>query len=62
MEVMLILIPVTVALVAFALWGFVWSVKNEQFDDLDKQAYSILFDETDADSEQPGSTETPETK
>jgi cbb3-type cytochrome oxidase maturation protein len=45
MEVMLILIPVTVALVGVALWSFVWSVKNEQFDDLDKEAYSILFDD-----------------
>jgi len=45
MEVMLILIPVTVALVGVALWSFIWSVKNDQFDDLDKEAYSILFDD-----------------
>ncbi len=50
MEVMLILIPVTVALVGVALWSFIWSVKNDQFDDLDKEAYAILFDDPVADS------------
>lgn len=46
MELFLVLIPVTLALVVLSLWAFVWSTKNEQFDDLDKQAWSILFDET----------------
>ena len=50
MEVMLILIPVTMALVGVALWSFIWSVKNDQFDDLDKEAYSILFDDPVSDS------------
>lgn len=45
MELFLVLIPITVILVAFSLWGFVWSARNEQFDDLEKQAYSILFDD-----------------
>ena len=45
MELFLVLIPVTMALVALSLWGFIWSARNEQFDDLDRQAYSILFDE-----------------
>ncbi|MCB1650300.1 MAG: cbb3-type cytochrome oxidase assembly protein CcoS, partial [Pseudomonadales bacterium] len=45
MELFLVLIPVTVALVALSLWAFVWSARHEQFDDLDRQAYSILFDE-----------------
>lgn len=30
-----------------ALWAFVWSVKNEQFEDLEKEAHSILFEEKD---------------
>lgn len=47
MELFLVLIPVTMALVALSLWAFVWSARNEQFDDLDRQAYSILFDEDD---------------
>ena len=47
MELFLVLIPITVILVAFSLWGFIWSARNDQFDDLDKQAYSILFDDDD---------------
>jgi cbb3-type cytochrome oxidase maturation protein len=46
-ELFLVLIPITVILVAFSLWGFVWSARNDQFDDLEKQAYSILFDDDD---------------
>lgn len=40
-----ILIPLSLGLVAFALWSFVWSVKNDQFDDLERQGWSILFDD-----------------
>jgi len=47
MELFMVLIPVTLALVVLSLWAFVWSAKNEQFDDLDKQAWSILFDDTE---------------
>ena len=51
MELFLVLIPVTVALVALSLWGFVWSARHEQFEDLDRQAYSILFDEDESKCE-----------
>lgn len=46
MEILFILIPLSLCLVAFALWSFLWSVKNDQFDDLDRQGWSILFDDT----------------
>lgn len=55
MELFLVLIPVTLALVVLSLWAFVWSARNEQFEDLDKQAWSILFDDTDK-------TRTPDTE
>tara|TARA_R100001377_G_scaffold73939_1_gene50124 strand:+ start:343 stop:540 length:198 start_codon:yes stop_codon:yes gene_type:complete len=45
MELFLILIPVTIVLVGISIWAFLWSARNDQFEDLDKQAYSILFDE-----------------
>lgn len=58
MEVMLVLIPVTVLLVAVALWGFVWSVREGQFEDLDKEAFSILFEDSAAgDAASPASEE-----
>jgi cbb3-type cytochrome oxidase maturation protein len=47
MELFLVLIPVTVVLVLLSLWAFVWSTRNEQFDDLDRQAWSILFEDPD---------------
>jgi len=45
MEILFVLIPLSLGLVAFALWSFVWSVKNEQFEDLERQGWSILFEE-----------------
>lgn len=45
MELFLILIPLTIVLVGISIWAFLWSARNDQFEDLDKQAYSILFDE-----------------
>lgn len=45
MELFLFLIPVTIILVGISIWAFLWSARNDQFEDLDKQAYSILFDE-----------------
>ena len=42
-----ILIPLALVLLVVAVWAFFWAVKNEQFDDLDTPASSILFDEDD---------------
>ncbi|MBT3797694.1 MAG: cbb3-type cytochrome oxidase assembly protein CcoS [Porticoccaceae bacterium] len=45
MEIVFILIPVSLVIVVIALWAFVWSVRNDQYDDLEKEAYRILIDE-----------------
>lgn len=45
MEVIFVLVPVSLIIVGVALWAFVWSVRNDQFEDLEKEAYGILFDE-----------------
>ncbi len=45
MEIVFILIPVSLVIVVVALWAFVWSVRNDQYDDLEKEAYRILLDE-----------------
>ncbi len=52
MEIVFVLVPVSLLIVVVALWAFVWSVRNDQYDDLDKEAYRILFDEV---VETPGS-------
>lgn len=45
MSVIYFLIPIAIVLVVIAIAIFFWAVKSEQFDDLDRQGYSILFDE-----------------
>lgn len=48
MEILYILIPVSLILVAFAIAIFGWAVKSGQYDDLEGPAHSILYDD-DAD-------------
>ncbi len=45
MESLYILIPIAILLVCFAVGIFIWAVKNEQFEDLQRQGHSILFDD-----------------
>lgn len=40
-----ILIPIAIVLVCLAVAVFLWAVKSEQFEDLERQGHSILFDE-----------------
>ncbi|GAA5644747.1 MULTISPECIES: cbb3-type cytochrome oxidase assembly protein CcoS [Vibrio] len=45
MESLYILIPIAIVLVAVAAAIFLWAVKSEQFEDLERQGHNILFDE-----------------
>ena len=36
MELFLILIPVTIVLVGISIWAFLWSARNDQFEDLEE--------------------------
>lgn len=47
MSIIYLLIPIAILLTAIGIYLFIWAVKNEQFDDLEKQGLSILFDEKD---------------
>lgn len=47
MGILYLLIPLTVVIMIIAIWGFIWAVKNGQFDDLDGPAYRILMDDDD---------------
>ncbi len=51
MEAIFILVPVSLAIVFGAIVVFLWAVKNEQFDDLDKEAERILFEEQNTGSD-----------
>ncbi len=45
MSILYFLIPVSLLMLGLAIWFFLWAVDNDQFDDLDGPAYSILFDD-----------------
>ncbi|GEM80625.1 cbb3-type cytochrome oxidase assembly protein CcoS [Vibrio superstes] len=52
MESLYILIPIAIVLVAIAVAVFLWAVKSEQFEDLDRQGHNILFEEDDIPSDE----------
>lgn len=45
MDVIYFLIPLALVLLACAIAAFLWAVRSGQFDDLDREAQRILFDE-----------------
>jgi cbb3-type cytochrome oxidase maturation protein len=45
MSILFVLIPLGLVLLGVAVWGFIWAVNNNQFEDLDQAAHSILFDD-----------------
>jgi cbb3-type cytochrome oxidase maturation protein len=45
MEIVFVLIPVSLLIIIVAIWAFVWSVRTDQYEDLEKEAFRILFDE-----------------
>ncbi|QYJ77105.1 cbb3-type cytochrome oxidase assembly protein CcoS [Shewanella sp. FJAT-52076] len=45
MSIIYILIPIAMLFVLIAVGVFFWAVRTEQFDDLDRQGASILFEE-----------------
>jgi len=48
MDSLFLLIPVSLILLAIAIWGFFWAVNHDQFDDMDSPATRILFDDEQA--------------
>lgn len=45
MEILYVLVPLSIILVALAIAIFGWAVKNGQYDDLEGPAHSILYDD-----------------
>ena len=50
MLIVYLLIPLSIILLALAVWAFFWAVNNGQFDDLDTPAERILFDDEELDN------------
>lgn len=60
MSIIYVLIPIAVLFVIIGLAIFFWAVRSKQFDDLDKEAFSILFDEKNhAGQQKPTKSERP---
>lgn len=47
MDILLFLIPMALILGGIGLYGFFWSVRNDQYDDLEGAAHRILLDDED---------------
>jgi cbb3-type cytochrome oxidase maturation protein len=50
MEIIYLLIPIALLLVAGIAWAFGWAVRSGQFDDLEGPAHRILMDDDKPDS------------
>ncbi|PCJ50555.1 MAG: cbb3-type cytochrome oxidase assembly protein CcoS [Gammaproteobacteria bacterium] len=44
MDILYLLLPVSLLIFALAIAAFFWAMSSNQFEDLDRQAYSILHD------------------
>jgi cbb3-type cytochrome oxidase maturation protein len=44
-NILLVLVPLSLALVAFAVWAFFWAVGGGQFDDLETAGWDALLDD-----------------
>ncbi|MCL1077261.1 cbb3-type cytochrome oxidase assembly protein CcoS [Parashewanella spongiae] len=51
MSIIYVLIPIAMLFVAIAVGIFFWAVKSDQFDDLNRQGSSILFEDESPESE-----------
>ncbi|MCG8611350.1 MAG: cbb3-type cytochrome oxidase assembly protein CcoS [Pseudomonadales bacterium] len=45
MEILYVLIPISLTIIAVAIWFFGWAIRSGQFDDLEGPAHQILFDD-----------------
>jgi len=54
MSIIYVLIPIAIVFVILGIGVFFWAVRSKQFDDLDKEGFSILFDEAKPKSGQQG--------
>lgn len=59
MTVIYVLIPIAVLLTIIGIYLFFWAVKSEQFDDLEKEGMSILYDEENKPNKTEEKTDAP---
>jgi cbb3-type cytochrome oxidase maturation protein len=47
MEIIYLLLPIALILVAVIVWIFMWAVKSDQFEDLEGPAHRIIMEDDD---------------
>jgi len=47
MEIIYLLLPIALILVAIIVWVFMWAVKTDQFEDLEGPAHRIIMEDDD---------------
>mgnify|MGYP001814360699 CR=1 FL=1 len=52
MNILYLLIPLSIILIGFAVWAFIWAVGSGQFDDLESPAWRILMDDDERPPEE----------
>ena len=58
MDIIYLLIPLALMLLVAAIYAFLWAVRHDQFEDLDREAQRILFEQdTPPAPSHPTSTE-----
>ena len=45
MNMLYVLIPLALLLLAAAVWALIWAIQSGQFEDLDSQAWNVVLDE-----------------
>jgi len=61
MNILFVLVPLGLMLLAIAVWAFFWAVDHDQFDEFDRAAHSILFDDDLQPDPEADSESAPET-
>ncbi len=58
MDIIYLLLPIALILVAIIIWVFMWAVKSDQFEDLEGPAHRIIMDKDDkVDNDRDDTTE-----
>jgi len=47
MDIIYLLLPIALILVAIIVWVFMWAVKSDQFEDLEGPAHRIIMEDDD---------------
>ena len=57
MNIIYLLLPLALVLVALIIWLFFWAVKSDQFEDMEGPAHKILMDDDETNNKRSGETE-----